>query len=85
MRNVSSYHFSGSEICKSKGLKTVFFVYSDREQMVEAKFEKISDTFSYRLLVSRYAAYHAQMYADPHTKILFMVFAIQGVKTTCMY
>ena len=28
---------------------------------------------------------HVQMYADTHTKILFMVFAIQGVKTTFMY
>ena len=28
---------------------------------------------------------HMQMYADTLTKILFMVFAIQGVKTTCMY
>ncbi len=24
MRNVSSYHFSGEEICKSKSFKTVF-------------------------------------------------------------
>ena len=62
-----------------------FFLYWDREQLAEAKFEKKSNTFSYRLLVSRYAAYHAKMYADTHTKILFMVFAIQGVKTTCMY
>ena len=84
MRNVSSYHFSGSEICKSKGLKMFFFVYSDREQLVEAKSEKKSDTFSYRFLNSKYAAYHAQMYADTQTKILFVVFAILAVKTTCM-
>ncbi len=62
-----------------------FFVYSDREQLVEAKSEKKSDNFSYRLLVSRYAVYHAQMYADTQTKILFIVFAFLGVKTTCMY
>ena len=47
---------------------------------MEAKFEKKSDNFSYRLLVSRYAAYHAQMYADTQTKILFIVFAIIGGK-----
>ena len=56
-----------------------FLVYSDREQLVEAKSGKKSDNFSYRLLVSRYAVYHAQMYADTQTKILFIVFAILGV------
>ena len=63
----------------------LFFVYWDREQLAEAKFEEKSKTLWHRLLISRYAAYHAQMYAHTQTKIIFMVFAIQDIKATCMY
>ena len=85
MRNVSSYHFSGAEICKSKGLKTVFFCIFGSRAIAGSQIRKKSDTFSYRLLLCKCAAYHAQIYADTQTKILFIVFAILEVKTTCMY
>ena len=53
-----------------------FFVYSDREQLVEAKSGKKSDNFSYRLLVSRYAVYHHKCMQTPRQKffLLFLLF-----------
>ena len=69
-----------------QGFENVFFLYSDREQLVEAKSEKIRipSHIDY-WFPDMQLIMHMQMYADTHTQILLMVFAIQGVKTTCMY